>query len=112
MRYAWVNDHCDSYEVKTICRILDVNRSGYYRWLRAEPNETQRRVQRIGIEARRIFEENHGAVGYRKVHEQLAEEGLSCCRETVRQTLNRVGGGLTAPVLPHHPACGVAPGGS
>ena len=63
MRYAWVNNHCDSYDLKTMCRVLEVSRSGYYRWLRAEPSETQRRVERIGIQAERAFEENHGSVG-------------------------------------------------
>ncbi len=91
MRYAWVNNHCDSYDVNTMCRVLDVSRSGYYRWLRAEPSKTQRRTERIGVEAKRAFEENHGSVGYRKVHKQLVAEGVACCPETVRKTLTRQG---------------------
>ena len=44
------------------------------------------------------FEENHGAVGYRKVQEQLVAEGVACCPETVRKTLTRQG--LHATVAP------------
>jgi putative transposase len=98
LRYAWVNNHCDSYDVKTLCRVLEVSRSGYYRWLRAEPSETQRRVERIGVEAKRAFEENHGTVGYRKVYKQQAAEGVACCPETVRKTLTRQG--LHASIAP------------
>ena len=98
MRYAWVNNHCDSYDAKTLCRVLEVSRSGYYRWLRAEPSDRQRRTERIGVEAKRAFEENHGSVGYRKVYKQLVAEGIACCPETVRKTLTREG--LHASVAP------------
>jgi len=43
VRYAWVKKHCDSYDVNTMCRVLEVSRSGYYRHLHAEPSKTQRR---------------------------------------------------------------------
>ena len=98
MKYAWVKNHCDSYDVNTMCRALAISRSGYYRWLKAAPSATQRRVARIGAEAKRVFEENHGAVGYRKVQEQLVAEGVPCCPETVRKTLTRQG--LHATVAP------------
>jgi putative transposase len=91
VRYAWVKDHCDSYDVKTMCQVLEVSRSGYYRHLHAEPSETKRRIERIGVEARRAFEENHGAVGYRKVHEELVDKDIDCCKETVRKTLTKQG---------------------
>lgn len=91
MRYAWVNNHCDSYDVNTMCRVLEVSRSGYYRHLHAEPSKTQRRIEQIAVEARRVFEENHGAVGYRKVHEELVDEDIDCCKETVRKTLTKQG---------------------
>ena len=86
-----MNNHCDSYDVKTMCRVLEVSRSGYYRHLRARPSKTRRRVDQIGVEAKRAFEENHGSVGYRKVQKQLVAEGTDCCEETVRKTLTKQG---------------------
>ena len=91
MKYAWVNNHCDSYDVNRLCRVVEVSRSGYYRWLGAAASETERRSARIGDEAKRVFEENHGSVGYRKVHEQLVDENVACCRETVRKVLTKQG---------------------
>jgi transposase InsO family protein len=98
VKYAWVKNHCDSYDVNTLCRVLEISRSGYYRWLTATPSETACRGERIGEEAKRVFEENHGSVGYRKVQEQLAAEGVPCCPETVRKALTRQG--LHATVAP------------
>jgi transposase InsO family protein len=86
-----MNNHCDSYDVNAMCRVLEVSRSGFYRWLNAASSKTQRQFERIGVEAKRVFEENHGTAGYRKVHEQLAAEGVACCPETVRKTLSQQG---------------------
>ena len=91
MKYAWVKNHCDSYEVNRLCRVLGISRSGYYRWLTATPSRRERRGQAIGEQAKRVFEENHGSVGYRKVHEELVAEGTACCDETVRKSLTRQG---------------------
>ncbi len=98
MKYAWVKNHCDSYDVNCLCRVLGVSRSGYYRWLNAPTSQTARRADQIGKEARRVFEENHGSVGYRKVYDQLVDESIPCCRETVRKSLTKQG--LHATVAP------------
>jgi transposase InsO family protein len=91
VKNAWEKHHCDAHDVNTPCRGLEISRSAYYRWLTAVPSETECRGERIGAETKRVFEERHGSVGYRKVQEQLAAEGAPCCPETGRKTLTRQG---------------------
>ncbi|RMF89485.1 MAG: IS3 family transposase, partial [Planctomycetota bacterium] len=91
MKYAWIDEHRDSYDLVSMCQMLDVSRSGYYRWKASTPSSTARRAEELDAEAKRIFEENHGVIGYRKVHEQLVAEGVVCCPETVRKSLRRQG---------------------
>jgi putative transposase len=92
VKYAWIRDnHCDSYDVKTLCDVVGVSRSGYYRWLNAEPSEKQLRTERIAAEAKRVFYENHGSAGHRSVYKQLVDEGIDCCKETVRKVLTAQG---------------------
>lgn len=98
VKHTWGKDHCDPQDVNTMCRVLEIDRSGYYRWLHAAPSDTQRRVEQIGAESKRVFEENYGSVGYHKVQEQLAAEGVPCCPETVPNTVTRHG--LRATVAP------------
>lgn len=81
-----------------MCRVLDVSRSGYYGWLHRKPSATERRRERIAEAAREAFEENHGVSGYRPIHEQLNEDGIECCSETVRKALKKQG--LAACVAP------------
>lgn len=34
-RYAFIKSHRHQFRVRTMCRVLDVHRSGYYAWLRS-----------------------------------------------------------------------------
>ena len=103
MKYAWIKSHSDSYRIKILCDTLGVSRSGYYGWLGAPACKTKLRIAFIGDESRRVFEENHGVVGYRKVHEDLKENKIDCCKETVRKTLTKQG--LHATVAPKFVLC-------
>lgn len=91
MKYAWIKENSDSYDVNTLCVILEVSRSGYYSWLNRTPSKRQMRTDKIAEESKRVFEENHEAVGYRKVHQSLQEESVVCCEETVRIALKKQG---------------------
>ena len=31
MKYAWINEHRDSFPISTMCRVLQVSTSGFYR---------------------------------------------------------------------------------
>lgn len=91
MKYAWIEENKDSFEVKTMCDLLGVSRSGYYKRLHWKPTARHRRTSKIREEAKRSFEENHGASGYRGVHEDLKADGVECCPETVRIALKTQG---------------------
>ncbi len=98
MKYAWIKEHADSYEIKRMCKILEVCRSAYYAWLSRPPSATRVRQQRIAEAASEAFEENHGEAGYRPIHAQLNEEGTECGREMVRKALKKQG--LAAKIAP------------
>ncbi|OEJ21276.1 hypothetical protein AS594_37320 [Streptomyces agglomeratus] len=60
-RFQFVDDHRNTYEVKRLCQVLDVNRSSYYKWLAgAEARATRQREDRVLAEEIR---EVHGASG-------------------------------------------------
>ena len=47
-RFQFVDDHRNTYEVKRLCQVLDVNRSSYYKWLAgAEARATRQREDRV-----------------------------------------------------------------
>nr|WP_213935081.1 IS3 family transposase [Rhodococcus sp. B50] len=41
-RFQFVADHCDTYEVKRLCELVEIERSSYYAWQRAAPSRAAR----------------------------------------------------------------------
>lgn len=76
-RFQFVDDHRDTYEVKRLCQVLDVNRSSYYKWLAgAEARATRQREDRIlAEEIREVHGESGGAYGSPRVTAELREKG-------------------------------------
>ena len=64
-----------NHAVSTMCRVLEVSRSGYYAWSSRPPSE--RAVQNAALvdEIRRVHAESDGTYGSRRVHAQLRREG-------------------------------------
>jgi putative transposase len=91
MRYAWIREHQKEYPVQAMCVVLEVSDSGYYDWRDRPASERQQRHQRITQAATRVHYQYKRIYGYRKVHEELAADGVRCCEETVRQVMRENG---------------------
>ncbi|WSW23763.1 IS3 family transposase [Streptomyces sp. NBC_01003] len=76
-RFQFVDDHRDTYEVKRLCQVLDVNRSSYYKWLAgAEARATRQHQDRLlAEEIREVHGESGGAYGSPRVTAELREKG-------------------------------------
>jgi transposase InsO family protein len=76
-RFQFVDDHRDTYEVKRLCQVLDVNRSSYYKWLAgAEARAARQREDRVlAEEIREVHGESGGAYGSPRVTAELREKG-------------------------------------
>jgi transposase InsO family protein len=76
-RFQFVDDHRDTYEVKRLCHVLDVNRSSYYKWLAgAEARATRQHEDRIlAEEIRQVHSESGGAYGSPRVAAELRAKG-------------------------------------
>ena len=53
--YPFIKSHQDQYAVKTMCRLLDVTRSGYYAWLNQFQTERKRTQDCFASSARRLW---------------------------------------------------------
>ncbi|OQD57540.1 transposase [Streptomyces phaeoluteigriseus] len=76
-RFQFVDDHRDTYEVKRLCQVLDVNRSSYYMWLAgAEARAARHHKDRVlAEEIRQVHGESGGAYGSPRVTAELREKG-------------------------------------
>lgn len=93
---AFIDDHRGVYEVEPICRVLPIAPSIYnaHAAERADPTRLSARARRddaLKPEVRRVFEENFGVYGVRKVWRQLKREGHDVARCTVARLMQTLG---------------------
>ena len=89
---TFIDAHRDAYGVEPICRVLPIAPSTYYEHAarRLDPGRLPpraRRDARLSIEIRRIFNENFGVYGVRKVWRQMRREGFEVARCTVSRLM-------------------------
>ena len=63
MKYQFISTRRDALPVEKMCRVLGVNRSGYYVWKNGEPSKREKDRIRLKHEIRRIFELHKGRYG-------------------------------------------------
>jgi putative transposase len=64
-----------NHAISTMCRVLEVSRSGYYAWSSRPPSERTVANAALVEEIRRVHAESDGTYGSRRVHAQLRREG-------------------------------------
>jgi len=92
----FIDEHRAIYGVEPICRVLPIAPSTYHAHAarRADPGKLSPRLQcdaALNVEIRRVYEENFGVYGVRKVWRQLNREGIAVARCTVARLMRRMG---------------------
>ena len=93
---AFIDDHRAAYGVEPICRLLPIAPSTYHAHVarRADPTEVVSASEArrcLKPEVQRVFEENFGVYGVRKVWRQLRREGHDVARCTVARLMRTMG---------------------
>jgi putative transposase len=89
MKYQFIDAQSDNYGVRTLCKALDISRSGYYAARRRPPS--LRSVRRTGLtsQIRTIHEASRHTYGSPRVHAELFSQGVPCCRNTVAKLMRK-----------------------
>ena len=91
MKYAWIQKHTRLFSVALMCRVLKASTSGYYDSLKRPPSPQLLRRKTIAQATAHSYFESNRIYGYRKVYQDLLEENIICCQETVRRIMRRIG---------------------
>ena len=76
-RFQFVDDHRELFSVKRLCHVLQVSRSGYYRWREAaEARAARRRADAVLAERIRAIHAGHdGTYGSPRITAELRRRG-------------------------------------
>ena len=80
MKYAFMQAHREEFELKRMCRVLQVSRSGYYDWDRRKESKRSQQDRVLLEEIRRIHQQNQRGL---RSDQDLA--GVKPVRHGVRQ---------------------------
>jgi len=92
----FIDDHREEHGVEPICEMLPIAPSTYYE-RKAQERDSSRlceravRDQELREEIERVWKENFGAYGARKVWRQLLREGVAVARCTVERLMRDMG---------------------
>jgi putative transposase len=91
VKYAWIQEQHAEFPVSSLCRILEVSRSGYYEWLARPPSAHTDTEQQIAAKVQQYFAQGRGTYGTRRLKHLLGQEGLVVSRRRIGRMLAQAG---------------------
>jgi transposase InsO family protein len=93
---GFIDDHRKEYGVEPICRVLPIAPSTYHEHAaqRRDPermSERAKKDEQLNKEVKRVFDQNFGVYGVRKVWRQLLRDGIEVARCTVERLMRKMG---------------------
>jgi len=85
--YEFIKAHQHKHNVQTMCRVLEVTRSGYYAWLREPICDRAQEDARLLRLIRASFTASHGIYGSPRVFLDLREAGETCSKHRVARLM-------------------------
>lgn len=86
-----MRDHAREFRIRTMYRVLRVNRSGYYAWRRSPLSARAIEDRRLLISIKQLWLESGGIYGYRKVTDDLRDLGERCGKHRVHRLMRLEG---------------------
>lgn len=91
MRYAFIKAHRMQFRIRTMCRMLHVHPSGFYAWLKKPFSKRGTEDQRQTALLREAWQDSGKVYGYRKLHDDLRDQGETCCPNRVARLAKLAG---------------------
>ncbi len=91
MRYAFVAEHRPLFSVRAMCRCLRIHPSGFYAWLKTPLSKRAKEDNRQTELIHKAWKDSGKVYGYRKLHDDLLDQGETCCPNRVARLARLAG---------------------
>jgi len=89
VKFDWIRVQKAFHAVRTLCRVLDVSRSGFYAWSRRSASARSIDDSRIIAEVAAVFDEHKGRYGSVRITRELRASGVRVGRHRVRRLMRQ-----------------------
>ena len=79
--------HASEYPIRTMCRLLQASRSGYYAWCDRPDSARAQRSRRLTGVMRQAHADRRQLYGSPRVHAAVVAGGAPCCVNTVAKVM-------------------------
>lgn len=84
-------EHGEEFSVTSMCRVLGVSRSGYYRWRQRPESRRAREDRQLLVQIRAVHQKSRGRYGSPRVHRELRRQGQACGKNRVARLMRQDG---------------------
>ena len=91
MKYAFIKGHQQHFSVRRKCGMLTVHPSGFYAWIKQPLSKRALEDVRQTALIKGSWEDSGKVYGYSKLHDDLQDQGETCCPNRVARLTKIVG---------------------
>lgn len=90
MKYEFITEYKLIWRIKTMCRVLKVSKSGYYKYLKKSAKEQFELENKLKL-IEEIYKSSRCTYGSRKVPKSLKAKGISCYKNQIAKIMKQKG---------------------
>ena len=91
MKYAFIRDHREAFEIAIMCEVLDASRRGFYDGLTRDPIEKDQRFEFLKEAMQDIFKKSRQTYGAPRMLHALLARGSKIGKEKVARLMRNLG---------------------
>ena len=82
-----MQEHQSEFRLNSMCRVLNVHRSGYYAWLREPMSPRAKANEKLTEQIRAFYDQSMGIYGSPRIFFDLKEAGVACSENRVARLM-------------------------
>lgn len=91
MKFTFIHEHRDEFDVDVMCAVLAVSRAGFYAWLERPESPRAAAARELAEQIRVVHQETHGIYGSLKITRELQARDHHADRKTVAKLMKSMG---------------------
>ena len=89
MKYHFIANHRQEFEITVMCRVLGVSRSGYYAWRQHPVSAREMANQALTQQIKDIHQQSQQTYGSPRIQAELADDGVKCGHNRVARLMRQ-----------------------
>jgi transposase InsO family protein len=91
LKFSFIESHRSEFRVEKMCKVLGVSRSGFYKWVQADPSRQELLKTQVMERISFHFQDTKGRYGSPKITHLLHKEGFRTTVRTVSSYMQEMG---------------------